>query len=109
MYWPELRSIFATCFLLQLYRRDFYTWRAKKHVVIQRPERVKSCLMPPANPTAGKRPSSDGRTCPLYLGLFCQFQRIIDLYSQISYGAFKLRVAKQELHGPKVFRPPVHQ
>jgi hypothetical protein len=65
--------------------------------------------MPPANPTAGKRPSSDGRTCPLYLGLFGQFQRIVDFYSQVSYGAFEFGVAKQELHGPKILGPPVHQ
>jgi hypothetical protein len=69
---------------------------------------VKSCLLPPANPTAGKPPSSDDRIRALCLGLLGQFQRIIDLYSQISHGAFKLGVAKQELHGPKVFGPPVH-
>jgi len=65
--------------------------------------------MPPATPMAGKRPSSDGRSCHLYLGLFGQFQRIIDLYSQITYGAFEFGVAKQELHSPKVFGPPIHQ
>jgi hypothetical protein len=41
--------------------------------------------------------------------LFGQFQRIIDLYSQVSYGAFELGVAKQQLHGPKILGPPVHQ
>jgi hypothetical protein len=58
-----------------------------------------------------QRPESDRHptACPLYLGSFGQFQRIIDLYSQISNGAFKLGVAKQELHRPKVFGPPVHQ
>jgi predicted metal-binding protein len=64
--------------------------------------------MPLANPAAGKRPSSDGRSCPLYLGLFGEFQRIIKLYSRISNGAFQLDVAKQELHGPKILGPPVH-
>jgi hypothetical protein len=60
-------------------------------------------------PKCRKAASYDGRSCPLYLGLFGQFQRIIDVYSQVPYGTFKLGVAQQKLHGPKVLSPPVHQ
>jgi hypothetical protein len=65
--------------------------------------------MPPREPNGRKATVIRRPPFPLYLGLFGQFQRVIDLYSEISNGAFKFGVAKQELHRPKVFGPPVHQ
>lgn len=45
----------------------------------------------------------------LYLGLFGHFECIVNLNPEVAYGAFELRVTEQQLHHPKVLRPPVDQ
>ena len=37
----------------------------------------------------------------LHFSLFGDFQRVVNLDSEVSHGAFKFRVAEQELNGPK--------
>lgn len=59
-------------------------------------------------------PDSDGLASTIAmpwsdLGLFRHFQDVIDLNPQLSDGAFKLRMAEQELDCPQVFRPAVDQ
>ena len=43
------------------------------------------------------------------LGLFRQFQGVIDLDSEISHSAFNFAVAQEQLHGPQVLRSLVDQ
>ena len=38
----------------------------------------------------------------LHLSLFGDFQRVVDLDSEVSHGAFKFRMAEQELNGPEI-------
>ena len=45
----------------------------------------------------------------LYLCLFSHLKCIVNLDPEVAYGAFELRVAEQQLHHPKVLRPPVDQ
>jgi hypothetical protein len=56
--------------------------------------------------------SCSGRACPLCPGtsdinLFCYRERVVDLDTEIAYGALDFRVAEQELDGPKISRAPV--
>ena len=61
---------------------------------------------------AGERPSRSAvATCltGLHLRLLSNLQSIVDLDPKIPDGAFKFRVAKQELDRPEIFRPlPAH-
>jgi hypothetical protein len=55
-----------------------------------------------------------GRACSLCPGtsdinLFCYRERIVDLNTEIAYGALDFRVAEQELDGSKISRAPVDQ
>src|SRR5438552_7993713 len=73
---------------------------------------------------AGKRPPLRGgrvRTAMLekqttalaiqcsHLGLFRDLQRVVDLYAEISYCAFELRVPKKQLNRPEILRASVDQ
>src|SRR5262245_19683425 len=58
--------------------------------------------------------SCSGRACPLCPGtsdinLFCYHERVVDLNTEIAYGALDFRVAEQELDGPRISRAPVDQ
>src|SRR6516225_8215144 len=58
--------------------------------------------------------SCSGRACPLCPGtsdinLFCYRERVVDLDTEIAYGALDFRVAEQELDGPKISPAPVDQ
>jgi hypothetical protein len=53
----------------------------------------------------GRRPSTPAianRPVRLHLSLFGDLQRVVDLDSEVSHGAFKFRMAEQELNGPKI-------
>ena len=50
----------------------------------------------PPGPAAVTKPKG------LHLGLFGSLQRVVDLNSEVSHGAFKFRMAEQELNGPKI-------
>jgi hypothetical protein len=41
--------------------------------------------------------------------LFCYRERVVDLDTEIAYGALDFRVAEQKLDGPKISRAPVDQ
>jgi hypothetical protein len=41
--------------------------------------------------------------------LFCYRERVVDLDTEIAYGALDFRVAEQELDSPKISRAPVDQ
>ena len=45
----------------------------------------------------------------LHLGLFGNLQRVVDLDPKVSDGAFKFRMAEQELNGPKIPGPAIDQ
>src|ERR1700755_218114 len=58
--------------------------------------------------------SYSGRACPLCPGtsdinLFCYRERVVDLDTEIAYGALDFRVAEQALDGPKISRAPLDQ
>src|SRR5262245_63995147 len=57
--------------------------------------------------------SCSGRACPLCPGtsdinLFCYRERVVDLDTEIAYGALDFRVAEQ-VDGPKISRAPIDQ
>lgn len=43
----------------------------------------------------------------LHLGLFRNFQRIVDFNSQVTNRAFEFRATQQELYGPKILGPSI--
>ena len=45
----------------------------------------------------------------LRLSLFGDFQRVVDHDSEVSHGAFKFRMAEQDLNGPKIPAPVMDQ
>jgi hypothetical protein len=57
----------------------------------------------PPGPAAVTKPKG------LHLGLFGNLQRVVDLDSEVSHGAFKFRMAEQELNGPKIPRAAIDQ
>jgi hypothetical protein len=57
----------------------------------------------PPDPAAATKPKV------LHLGLFGDFQRVVDLDSEVSHGAFKFRMAEQELNRPKILGAAIDQ
>jgi len=56
---------------------------------------------------AGKRPLA-GQSFSDF-GLFCHFEGVIYLDTEVANSALKLGMAEQQLHRPKVLRSPINQ